>query len=227
MNKALAQITDTLTNLSTGWFDVVVLAVLAFGIFKGRKRGISGELLDVFKWLLVVVACGGLYEPLGRIFASYSHVGLLTAYVSTYLLLAIFIHLMFAWLKIVVGEKLVSSDIFGSMEYYLGMGAGTLRFACMLVVGLALLNAKYISEADLKAQARMQQDNFGDISFPTLGSIQQDVFKESFVGNLVKTHLPGQLIDSTSGGQSSAKNEHIGKRRENEVNEAMNTKPKT
>jgi len=227
MNKALAQTTDILANLTTGWFDLVVVAMLAIGVFRGRKRGISGELLDVFKWLLIVVGCSGLYDPLGRLFASYTQVGLLTAYISTYLLLAITIHLLFAWLKIAVGEKLVGSDIFGSMEYYLGMAAGTLRFACMLIAGLALLNAKHISEAELRAEAKMQQDNFGDISFPTLGSIQRDVFQNSLVGKLVKNQLSPQLIEATRSGHSTAQSDHIGKRREKEVDEVMGTKPKT
>ena len=59
---------------------------------------------------------------------------------------------------------------------------------------MAILNAKYISPEQLAAQARTQQDNFGDISFPTIGSLQQTVFVGSASGHLAKKYLAGQLI---------------------------------
>ena len=44
-----------LKNFTLSWFDLVALAVLVVGLFRGRKRGMSEELLDVFQWLLIVV----------------------------------------------------------------------------------------------------------------------------------------------------------------------------
>jgi hypothetical protein len=97
----------------------------------------------------------------------------------------------------------------------------------MILAALAILNAKHVSEAELKAQAKMQQDNFGDISFPTFGSIQQDIFKNSVCGSLVKEHLADQLIASRSTPQKTADRENIGQRRAREVDEVAGTKPKT
>ena len=37
------------------WFDFVVLIVLGIGVFRGRQRGMSEELLGLFEWLTIVV----------------------------------------------------------------------------------------------------------------------------------------------------------------------------
>jgi hypothetical protein len=121
-----------------------------------------------------------------------------------------------------VGEKLVGSDIFGRMEYYLGMAAGMLRYACMLLMFMAFLNAKCVSEAELRRMAKLQKDNFGEISFPTFGSLQQDVFKKSLVGSLTKQHLSNHLIvTGADDSQTKAAGDGIGKRREREVQDII------
>jgi uncharacterized membrane protein required for colicin V production len=218
---------DVLGQINLGWFDLVVAVLLVIGLFRGRKRGMSEELLDLFKWLLIVVVGAFLYRPLGDLLDDYVQVSPTTARILAYLTVAVTIKLLFTWIKHAVGEKLVGSDLFGRMEYYLGMASGVLRWACMILAGLAILNAKHISDADLKATAKMQKDNFGDISFPTFGSFQQDIFKNSFTGSTVKKHLADQLIAPTSTGGKTADRENIGQRRSREVDEVMNTKPKT
>jgi uncharacterized membrane protein required for colicin V production len=227
MKSLIDASTGVFGQMTMGWFDLVVAALLIFGIFRGRKRGMSVELLDVFRWLLIVVLCGQLYQPLGRYLADYTQITVLAGYVIAYLGIALFIKILFTWLKHAVGEKVVGSDIFGRLEFYLGMGAGALRFACMILFALALMNARFISDAQLKADAKMQKDNFGDISFPTFGSVQQDVFKNSLCGQLVKEHLSNQLIVPTAAANQTASRENIGKARERELNDVMNTKPKT
>ena len=53
--------------------------------------------------------------------------------------------------KRLLGYRMGENNFFGSGEYYLGMFSGMIRFACMLLAGLALLNAPYYTEADIKA----------------------------------------------------------------------------
>jgi uncharacterized membrane protein required for colicin V production len=210
--------------LPVNWFDLVVLAVLAVGFIVGKKRGMSEELLDVFQWLVIVVVSALYYEPLGRFLAGYTNLSLLVAYIITYISLVVVTRLFFGWVKRMVGEKLVASDLFGRLEYYLGMGAGMLRFSCILVVVLAVLHARYVSPEQLAADAKMQQDNFGSISFPTLGRLQQSVFKESLCGPFVKKYLNEQLIDATPADQKLVQRVGVGKRRERAVDEVIDKK---
>jgi uncharacterized membrane protein required for colicin V production len=183
--------------LNPNWFDMLVAVVILLGILRGRKRGISEELLDILQWLLIVVVAAQFYMPLGNLVAGYTHLSLLPSYVVCYLSIAIAIKLIFASIKRMVGEKLVQADTFGSMEYYLGMLAGAVRFLCVLIVALALLNAEYISKGERDALRKMQSDNFGSISFPTLSSLQENVFGESVSGKFIRVHLKDQLIRPT------------------------------
>ena len=43
-----------LDQLPINLFDVVLIAVLAAGIFEGRKHGMSEELLSLLMWLAIV-----------------------------------------------------------------------------------------------------------------------------------------------------------------------------
>ena len=64
---------------------MLVLAIVGFGIYRGRTRGMSEELLDVIKWLIIVVVGGMVYRPVGQFVAGYTHVGPGAAYVLVYL----------------------------------------------------------------------------------------------------------------------------------------------
>ena len=51
-----------LDNLPVNWFDAVVLGMLIIGFFRGRKRGMSKELLPLLKWVSLVLVCGFWYQ---------------------------------------------------------------------------------------------------------------------------------------------------------------------
>ena len=53
-------------SFTVGWVDLLVVILLTVGVLRGRKRGMSEELLDVIKWTLIVLVAGLLYEPGGR-----------------------------------------------------------------------------------------------------------------------------------------------------------------
>jgi uncharacterized membrane protein required for colicin V production len=207
---------------SFNWFDLVTLVLIGVGIYRGRSRGMSEELLDTLKWILIVVICGLVYRPAGGWLAStVPFFSALAAYLTIYILFIILIRLGFSWLKQMTGEKLVGSDTFGSGEYYLGMVAGAVRFACYLIVAMALLNAKYISPEQLATEARSQKENFGDSYFPTLGTLQQGVFSQSTTGKFTKRYLAQQLIFTTAADRNSSGFDTVGRRREREALEVL------
>ncbi len=208
-------------NLPFNWFDLVVLAVVVVGAIVGRKKGISEELLPVFQWLAVVVVGALYYQPVGEYLAGYTSMPLLMGYLVTYLANVVGHMLLFGWFKRLVGEKLVAGDVFGNMEYYFGMAAGALRSACMLMVALAVLHSRYISPEQLASEAKAQRENFGSISFPTLGLFQQTVFQHSATGRAVKKYLNEQLIVPTHPNQFAVKREGVARSRERAVDEVI------
>lgn len=214
----------TLADFQAGWFDLVALAMLIVGAIRGRKRGMSEELLDFLQWLLIVVAGGALYRPLTQALVVPAGVlGPALLAVIVYLVIALFIKLIFSMIKRSAGQKLIEGDMFGNLEYYLGMGAGAVRYACMLIFAMALLNAKQFTAAELAASAKRQQDYFGSIRFPTLGSTQQTVFQKSFVGRLTKTHLASLLIETAPAKRQVAR-DNVFRRHERVVDEVMRGK---
>src|SRR5262245_12192086 len=125
-----------LGKIQLNWFDVLVLVLIAFGIWRGRKRGISEELLDVFQWLCIVVLGALAYYPIGHTIAKTTGFPPFYANVIAYAFVAITLKMMFTFLKHAAGEKLVQSDAFGRFEYYLGMLAGVVRCLCILIFAL-------------------------------------------------------------------------------------------
>src|SRR5437867_4278949 len=128
-----------------GWVDLLVVILLVVGVLRGRKRGMSEELLDVIKWSLVVLVAGLLYEPTGRWFSQTTVFSLLASYVFAYIFIAGLVIATFALIRNRVGDKLIGSDVFGRAEYYLGMVAGCYRYVCVMLVAMAFLNARYYS----------------------------------------------------------------------------------
>lgn len=210
-----------MSELPFNWFDLAVLVVIAVGVARGRKRGMSEELLDVIKWVVILFACSHLYAPLGSMLSTASVFSLLSCYVVVYAFIATVIALIFSAIRKQIGAKLVGSDFFGQGEYYLGMVAGGFRYTCILLVALAFLNARYYSPEELQAQIASQEKNFGSSFFPTFGSFQQSVFQGSFVGTHVHDYLGPFLIASTAP-SSKGLQKHEGVRaRERGVNDML------
>ncbi len=184
--------------LPFNWFDVVVLAVLVFGLMRGRKRGMSEELISVLMWLTIAIGCAFLYGPLGSMISQGTVFNELDGYRIAYLGCALIIGASFAGIKRAIGGKLVGSDVFGRSEFYLGMVAGMVRFFCVLIVVLALLNSRQYNSVDIKSEIDTQKENYGSTFFPTLYSVQAQVFEKSFAGPMIRQNLGVLLIKPTA-----------------------------
>ena len=179
-------------------FDFVLVGVLVAGVLRGRKHGMSEELLGVVNWLAVIVICAVAYEPLGRFFASNSRVfSTLSCYLMAYVAVGLIVLIIFAGIKRGLGGKLLGSDIFGQAEYPLGMASGLVRFACILLAALALLNARLFTPAEVQAREKNQNELYGSNFFPGLHSLQSTVFEHSLTGPFIKEHLSFLLIKPT------------------------------
>jgi len=179
-------------------FDVFLVLILVAGVFKGRKRGMSVELLSLLKWLAILFVCAVAYEPVGSLFGQTTTVfSKISCYVIAYVGAALVVVLLFAAVNRSLGGKLVGSDLFGSAEYYLGMGSGVIRFACILLTALALLNAPYYTPQEVKAMEAFQNDVYGSNYFPTFHTVQSIVFEKSLTGPWIKENLAFLLIKPT------------------------------
>jgi uncharacterized membrane protein required for colicin V production len=202
-----------------GWPDAAVVIVLAVGLLLGRRRGMSAELLGVIQWLLIVILGGFFYDTVGQLFMLSGLLNQFYCNVLGYVTIAIALKLIFSSIKRMVGEKMVGANVFGGLEYYLGMMAGMLRFACALFFTLSLLNARLYLPTEVAEMKKYQHDNFGDISFPTMMEVQESVFKYSLTGPLVKSTLSGIMLKPTP--ITKDNKDSLKARRERDVFDAM------
>jgi len=195
-------------------FDVALVLVLGFGWWRGRKNGMAKELLPIFQWLFIVLVGGLGYEVLGDqliqlgiIKAIFGNQFVLktAAYLTAYLLIAGAIWLGFYFLRKKLKPKLEGSNMFGAAEYYLGMVAGVVRYACMSIFALALLNAPYYSSQEITAKIAYNNRVYGGgvqgysgNFFPSLDELQMAVFRDSLFGPGI-THTLGALLIRTTG----------------------------
>lgn len=180
-----------------GWFDVLVVALIVVGFYRGRKRGMSEEFPLLIQWVVILTGGAFLYKPAGELVSDLTGMGKLFWFVMFYLLWAITVKTIITWIVRAKGDKVNLADTFGKAEYPLGVVAGMIRFALVIFFSLALLNARLYSNAELTAMAKFQQDNFGNISLPTIGSVQGSIFRESVVGKLIKDNADIMLIEGT------------------------------
>jgi uncharacterized membrane protein required for colicin V production len=184
-------------NLPVNWFDILLIVMLFIGVQRGRKHGMSQEAMAMLGWVAVVLVSAIAYEPLGLWISATAGMNRLPSYLIAYFGTALVVAGVFVHLKRVIGARLAGSDAFGKAEYYLGMPAGAVRFACILLAALALLNARLYRTAEIKAMAKAQEESYGSQFFPTLQTVQAGVFEESFSGRYIRKHLGFLLIKPT------------------------------
>jgi uncharacterized membrane protein required for colicin V production len=181
------------------WFDLVILLVLFLGCRRGRKHGMSDELPKLLKWLAIMCVSALAYKPLGQLIVTNSSVfSELAAYLMAYLGTALLIAAVFAVLKSALGEKWVSGEVFGRSEFYLGMVAGGVRFCCILMIVLALVNARAFNAAEVNANVNYQKAMYGSDFFPTFHTFQSQIFEKSLLGPSIKRDLGFLLIEPTA-----------------------------
>lgn len=207
-------------RLLFNWFDVALILVILFGFWRGRKNGMTKEFLPVSQWLAIVIAAAFGYRPLGDLLMGQGAIRAVfgksfneqtAAYVSSYLIIAVLVFVMFIFVRHWLKPKLEGSNVFGSGEYYLGMVSGVLRYVCIVVFALALLNAPFYSAADRAAQKAFNNRWFGGglagfsgDYFPTVSDIQVSVFHDSLIGPFIKADLPILLVQTGGPGHPGA-----------------------
>jgi uncharacterized membrane protein required for colicin V production len=188
----------SLDNLPFNWFDIGLMFLLLFGLQRGRRNGVSVELLGMLKWLAIVFGCAFAYEPVaGFITGSTTVFSVFAANLLSYAAAALLVTFLFSLMNKAAGGKLFGSDAFGRSEFYLGMVASMVKVTCITFALLALLNARYFSPAEVNAELKYQNEIYGSDFFPSLYSIQSQVFVKSFTGPWIKKQLSWLLIKPT------------------------------
>lgn len=184
----------SLEELNLAWFDAVVLLVLWMGTIRGRAQGMSNQLLELLQWLCTVFVGALIYQPIGHWLQPHLQVSSVATNVIAFLLIAGLLKLLVGRLQNSVSEKLLTGDYFGRLEYPLGMLAGVLIHAAMLLAALSLTRARLIPPEEAELARKKQLAELGSNFFPDLGMIQHEIFEKSMSGRFIHQHLGQHLI---------------------------------
>jgi len=197
-------------QLAFNWFDLALGGLLVIGFWRGRKRGMTKEMLPTLQWLTILLGAGfghvllaDWLQQLGLIQAVFgNHFNQRTAaLMSAYLAITLTILVVFRALRRKYDPKLETSNVFGGNEYYWGVVAGLVRYVSLVLVALALLNAPlYTAEDIAKTKAYNNRWYGGGLKdyngnfIPTVYEVQDSVFKQSLIGPYIKANLSILLI---------------------------------
>lgn len=204
-------------HFAFNWFDVALLLLVVFSLWRGRSRGMTKELFPALQWVAILLAAAFGHGVLGGIL---EHQGVIrqifgnrfdqhtAALVTSYLLIAALVFSVFATLQRKLEPRLEGSNFFGGNEYYWGMPVGVTRYLSMVLVALALLNAPFYSSGERAAIRQDKLNTFaagghvkgmesdtGDF-IPSIYEVQDNIFRGSLSGSLIKQYLPMLLINS-------------------------------
>lgn len=211
---AVQKTTSSWPSFTISWFDVALVLVIAFGFWRGRKRGMSREALPTAFWLVAVIGAGFGNQPLGDLLQSTGWIRSIfgtnlnehtVSYVISYLFIVMVAFTIYSFPAKMFREKVSGSNAFGSGEYYLGIISGMVRYACITLFFLALLNAPYYSPADIAATKAYNNrwyggglKDYGGNFIPSVADVQDGVFKNSIMGPPIHNYLGAMLIQSAA-----------------------------
>ena len=195
-------------RLPFNWFDGALILVLAFGLFRGRKNGMSKEILPFLQCFSAMLVAGLAYPLLTNILVNSAGLRRNTGtLILAYLAIVAVVLFIFSLIRHSLKSKTGGSSFFGGGEYYLGMISGTIRYGCILVFFLAVLNAPVYTAAEIQAQKAYNNRWFGGGEagysgdyIPSIASIQEAVFRRSLVGPYIHSFLAPVLINPQQGG---------------------------
>lgn len=202
----IAAITQSLSmdKLPVNWFDGALLFILGFGLFRGRKNGMTKEVIPTIQWIVLVAGAGFGYSFLENIYHTNCHLSNLASALLGYFSIALVTFLVFSGIKKVLMPRLTGSNIFGGSEYYLGMPSGMIRYGCILLFFMALLHARHYTSAEIAAREAYVKRWYGGGIYsgnyiPDLHDVQDAVFRKSLTGPYISDYFGTLLIQTGPG----------------------------
>jgi uncharacterized membrane protein required for colicin V production len=191
---AAATPTPTNDGMLFDWFDLAFVVILFWGLFRGRHNGMTKELIPLLEWLTVLFVCGLVDPILGPIVVAQLKLTKMWGFIAAYAALFVAVMIPFSIIKHKYAKSLSTSDYFKGSEYYLGMIAGVVKWICIVLVFMAVLNAPFYTPEQIAAhKAYMQQvygggqQGYSGDYFPTVQTVQAEVLQDSATGTWVES----------------------------------------
>jgi hypothetical protein len=176
------------------WFDLLVIVAIGLGVYLNRHGNALHQIFGVIHWLAVLVVCAFLYKKPAMWLADATGMRPDIAALILYPLIVAAVYFLFGIKRRSLAKQADKVEMFGHREYHVAMAVGGLKAAIILFVGMAWINARYVTDADLHDYDVFCQDNFGGIHWPTLSTVQEDVFVDALSGRMARKYLSRVLV---------------------------------
>lgn len=191
------EITPLLAALRLNMFDALVLGALGWGVYQGKQQGAASTHVSVVQWMLIGFGGGAM----GNLFGSFLSSILGSPYWSQligYFVWIFIIMIVFAFLNSKGMGEWKNSDWFGRLEYPLGILGGLIKYFCIILTVMSILNAKHYTPAMIKADRDWQIEEFGSTLFPSLTMLNNMIFNTSFSGPNIKRVFGWAILSSAA-----------------------------
>lgn len=178
------------------WFDALLVGVIIFGVYRGKKTGALPQIFGFCQWTLMLVICSFLYAAPIRWLSKPCHMQPDVMGLIIYPIELAGVGSVLLFIRFLIERKVEKREAFGRCENYVAMLAGAARFFVILLTAMAWLSGCYVTENDLRDYKKSIDDNFGGIGLPAISMIHDDVFHGSFSGRFAKEYLKPVLMEA-------------------------------
>lgn len=180
--------------LNSHWFDLVAVVVLIVGFKTGQHKEALPKLLSAIRWALTLLICLFLYKLpalwLAKKFSMQPDTVALMLFPLEFLIVFFLVGIVWKRVTNIYSDK----EPFGKWEHHMTKVAGSLRFLVFLLVAMAWISGRYVTEKDIRDHKTFCKENFGGITYPVLSTINNDMFNGSYTGKFAKDYLGGILM---------------------------------
>lgn len=151
--------------------DIVIMALLLFGMIRGARKGLSGELADVISIAAAFFAGWVFYEPLGTYFRTNTRLSETGSYIAAFFAVLVGAYLLMRVLRLVL-QHVMEFSFKGKIERVGGAlaglaHAGVVTASLILVVGLLPDRALHYNF--------VENSVFGLVLYERLGPVYEDL----------------------------------------------------
>ncbi len=135
-----------LLGVSVGWFDPLLLLLLALGFWRGRLNGAAREHFAAGQWFLVAVGGGLMSRALGGLMVKWLGVTFFAAGIFGYVVGGGVVLIVAAVLRTYHADEMLDAAFFAKAEPAAGGVFGALKCFCLLTIALAFVHARKVPD---------------------------------------------------------------------------------
>lgn len=175
-----------------------MVAALVLAGYGGYQRGLGAMLWPAMRWLTIPLAGALLCVPLGGPLGQTLGLSAGAAHWFAYVAVAAAVLLAVSLLERRVADRVSATAPWGEGDAVLGAAAGVLGGVGLIFMTLALLNPAPAGLVDWQPQEMAGDEAVSALFGAIAGTLRRLVLEESWVGEMVRTHVSGGLVPATA-----------------------------